>query len=40
MADENDEEFFAALSKNEREVLRNLMKKLVRANGLHAKPTE
>ena len=39
-ADENDEEFFSALSKAEREALRALMKKLVRANGLHAKPTE
>ena len=40
LADWNDEEFFAALSKAEREVMRNLMKKLVQANGLHTKPTE
>ena len=40
MADENDEEFFSALSKTEREGLRALMKKLVQANGLHTKPTE
>jgi len=40
LADENDEEFFAALGKTESEVLRALMKKLVRANGLHTKPTE
>jgi len=39
-ADENDEEFFAALSKAEREVLRALMKKLVRTNGLNRKPIE
>jgi DNA-binding MarR family transcriptional regulator len=40
LADQNDEEFFAALSKTEREMLRTLMKKLVQANGLHGKPTE
>ena len=40
MADENDEEFFSALSKAEREALRALMKKLVQAEWPARKPTE
>jgi DNA-binding MarR family transcriptional regulator len=40
IADQNDEEFFAALSAKEQEVLVSTLKKLVRAHGLHTLPTE
>ncbi len=40
LADENDAEFFQALSAKERQVLIATMKKLVEANGLTRKPTE
>jgi DNA-binding MarR family transcriptional regulator len=39
-ADENDEEFFAPLTKGEREKLLTTLKKLVQAHGLHRFPTE
>ena len=40
LADQNDEEFFQALSAREREVLVATLKKLVQANSLHQLPTE
>ena len=40
LADQNDEEFFAALSAKEREALISTLKKLVAAHGLHKLPTE
>jgi len=39
-ADENDEEFFAPLTKKERAALVATLKKLVQAHGLHQLPTE
>lgn len=39
-ADRNDEEFFSALSAEERSALRTTLKKLVQAHGLHRLPTE
>lgn len=39
-ADRNDEEFFSALSAEERSALRTILKKLVQAHGLHRLPTE
>ena len=40
LADENDEEFFAPLTKSEREALLATLKKLVQAHSLHRFPTE
>lgn len=40
LADQNDEEFFAALSARERASLLAVMKKLVQAHGLETLPTE
>lgn len=40
LADENDEQFFAALSPKQRKRLVNTLKKLVEANHLSAMPTE
>jgi DNA-binding MarR family transcriptional regulator len=40
LADENDEEFFAALSPKQRKRLVNTLKKLVEANHLSTLPTE
>jgi DNA-binding MarR family transcriptional regulator len=40
IADENDEEFFKALSTGERAALVATLKKLVQAHGLHRIPTE
>jgi DNA-binding MarR family transcriptional regulator len=40
LADQNDEEFFHALSARERAALVATMKKLVQAHGLHTLPTE
>ena len=40
IADENDEEFFKALSTGERAALVATLKKLVQARGLHRIPTE
>lgn len=40
LADQNDEEFFAPLTKSERETLLATLKKLVQAHGLHRFPTE
>lgn len=40
LADQNDEEYFAPLSKNERDALLKTLKKLVKAHDLHALPIE
>ncbi|HEX4321192.1 MAG TPA: MarR family transcriptional regulator [Acidobacteriaceae bacterium] len=40
LADENDAEFFSAITKSEREALLATLKKLVAANGLTRVPTE
>jgi hypothetical protein len=40
IADQNDREYFALLSKRERETLVAILKKLVRAHGLRTLPTE
>ncbi len=40
LADQNDEEFFGALSASERAALVTTMNKLVEAHGLHTIPTE
>jgi DNA-binding MarR family transcriptional regulator len=40
LADENDEQFFAALSPKQRKRLLNTLKKLVHANHLSTLPTE
>lgn len=40
IADQNDEEFFAPLSKGERAALLATLKKLVQAHGLNKPPTE
>jgi DNA-binding MarR family transcriptional regulator len=40
VADENDEEFFSALTRSEREALIATLKKLVRVHGLHRVPMD
>lgn len=40
LADRNDEELFAPLTKSERETLLATLKKLVQSHGLHGLPTE
>jgi DNA-binding MarR family transcriptional regulator len=40
LADQNDKEFFAPLSPNERDVLVAVLKRLVQAHGLRKLPTE
>jgi DNA-binding MarR family transcriptional regulator len=40
IADHNDEDFFAPLSRTERAALVSILKKLVQAHGLHQVPTE
>jgi len=40
LADQNDEEFFAPLTKHERELLLTTLKKLARAHNLRRLPTE